>query len=67
MSFYNGIEIEPRSSYYGLTGSVIGKICNFGRNEDIQYGARQFNISSAIFNLSQALAKHNQIFISRQC
>ena len=41
MSFYNEIEIEPRSSYYGLTGSFNGKICNFFKNKDIQYGARQ--------------------------
>ena len=41
MSFYNEIEIKPRSSYYGSTGSVNGEICNFFKNKDIQYGARQ--------------------------
>ena len=41
MSFYNEIEIKPRSSYYGLTGSVNGMICNFFKNREIQYGARQ--------------------------
>ena len=38
MSFYNENEIKPRSLYNGLKGSVNGKICNFFKNKDIQYG-----------------------------
>ena len=65
--FFNGIEIKPRSSNYYLTAGVNGEELQFLQEQRYSIWRSTVNISPTIFNLSQALAKYNQIFISRQC